>query len=529
LLIACVNVANLLLARGSRRRHELALRMSLGATRGAVVRQLLVESSIISLLGGVSGLSIAWAILVVVRTAMPPDVLPTEAEITLSVPVLLFALAACSSAGLLAGCAPAWHATRAALRDVIESGGRSVVGRRHGLRRALVALEFALALTLLAAAGATAQALARLILTDPGFRAERVQTFSVGVPDGMLPDPDAIERFHRALLARIEALPGVESAAVSIELPLLKYFYGQRVGIVGRDVPAGVEPPGAFVNMVSASYHRTYGIPILRGRAFTDRDVSSSTPVVIVNDAFVKRYFQGLDPLAVRITMPLSTRGDGLRNPPREWQVVGVSGAVRNDGPGAEPQPQVDVPYWQDPLASAMVGVRLRPGAPPVVPDARGILRTLGPDITMADVKTMDLVVSETMAGDRFHAMFLGAFAIAALLLASVGIYGVMSSVVAERTREIGLCLALGAAPRRIVARVMRDGMTSALAGTVMGLAGAWAAGRSIRGLVAGVEAADPVLWSTVAALLLATALAACGIPARRAAAVDPLVALRHE
>ena len=206
-----------------------------------------------------------------------------------------------------------------------------------------------------------------------------------------------------------------------------------------------------------------------------------------------------------------------------------MSGAVRNDGLGGDPLPQVDVPYWQDPLASAMVGVRLRPGAPPVVPEARAILRTLSPDLGMDDVKTMDLVVGETMAGDRFHAMFLGAFAIAALLLAAVGIYGVMSSVVAEQTREIGLCLALGAAPRWIVARVMRDGMTSAVAGTVMGLAGAWAAGQSIRGLVAGVEAADPVVWSTVAALLLATAMAACFIPARRAAAVDPLVALRHD
>jgi putative ABC transport system permease protein len=528
LLIACVNVANLLLARSAVRQHEIAVRRSLGATRAVIVRQLLTESAIIAAVGGVLGVLLAGALLAVVRSLMPAFTLPSEADIRLSVPVLLFAVAVCTAAGLAAGCAPAWQVSRTELKATLDTG-RAIAGRRGLLRRSLIVVEFALALTLLAAAGATVRAFARLVATDPGFRTERLLTFSLGVPDGRLPTVAHIERFHRDLQVRLGVLPGVESVAVSTDLPQIQFFYGQRVLVVGRPVAPGAQPPEAAVNMVSPSYYRTYGIPILRGRAFDDRDSTTSAPVAIVNQAFADRYLAGLDPLKVRLSMPPATRGDGKHLPPAEWQVVGVYGTVRNDGPNHDPVPQVDLPFWQDAFASAMIAIRLRQNAPPVMPDARAIVHTADPTVSISDVRMMESVVSESVSGDRFHAVLFTAFAGAALLLAIVGVYGVMSSVVQQRTREIGLRMALGAGPPRMLRDVLRDGMASALAGTVVGLAGAWASGRALSGLIYGVEPADPMLLAIVSLTLAGAAFAACLVPARRAAAVDPLVALRHD
>jgi putative ABC transport system permease protein len=523
-----VNVANLLLARSAARQHEIALRRSLGATRGAIIRQLLTESVILAAAGGALGVMLAAALLAVVRALMPAFTLPSEAEIRLSVPVLLFALGVCTAAGLVAGCAPAWQVSRAELKATLDAG-RSIAGRRGVLRRALVVVEFALALALLAAAGATVRAFARLVTTDPGFRAERLLTFAVGVPDGRLPTLAHIERFHRDLQARIAVLPGVESATVSTDLPQLQYFYGQRVEVVGRPVAPGVKAPEAAVNMVGPSYYRTYGIPILRGRGFDDRDTASSVPVAIVNQAFVDRYLAGLDPLTVRLSMPPATRGDGQHLPPAEWQIVGVYGTVRNDGPNNDPVPQVDVPFWQDAFASAMIAIRLGSDAPPVMPDVRTILRAADPAMSISDVRMMGRVVSASVEGDRFHTAFFAAFAIAGLLLAAIGVYGVMSSVVEQRTREIGLRLALGAGKSRVLGDVLRDGMGCAIAGALLGLGAAWLTGRALTGLIYGLEPADPLLLVVVTLTLAGAAFAACLLPARRAAAVDPLVALRHE
>jgi putative ABC transport system permease protein len=243
----------------------------------------------------------------------------------------------------------------------------------------------------------------------------------------------------------------------------------------------------------------------------------------------VRRYLPDVDALTARVLMSPSTRGDGKTPPPREWHIVGVSAQTRNAGPAHDPVPELVVPFWQDPWASAMVAVRATDDAPAVVPDVARIIRALDPDLTMSAVMTMDRVVSDAMAADRFYSALLGAFAAVALMLAAVGIYGVMSFVVAQQTREIGVRMALGAGRGQVLVQVLREGMTTALAGTAVGGLGAWFAGRAMQGMVYGVEATEPVLFIAVALLLLGAALVACLLPARRAASVDPMVALRQD
>ena len=471
LLIACANVANLLLARGAVRQRELAVRTSIGATPGAIVRQLLVESLLLGTAGGAVGVVLAVVLVKVIVALLPPYTLPPEAEIALSLPVLLFALGACAMAGIAAGCAPAWQASRVDLVESLKEGGYSAFGRRHGLRRALVVVEFALALTLLAGGGMALHALVRMLNTDPGFRTDRLLTFNLGVPDGRIPTLQQAEHFHRELLTRIGTLPGVVSSAVSTDLPQIRYFYGQPFEIVGRPIGDPANRRETYVNMVSPAYFETYGISIRRGRAFTDRDTADGVPVAIVNETFVRRYLPDVDPLTARVLMSPSTRGDGKTPPPREWHIVGVSAQTRNAGPAHDPVPELVVPFWQDPWASATVAVRVNDDAPAVVPDVARIIRALDPDLTMSAVMTMDHVVSDAMAADRFYSALLGAFAAVALMLAAVGIYGVMSFVVAQRTHEIGLRMALGAGRGQVLVQVLREGMTTALAGTAVGAA----------------------------------------------------------
>ncbi len=319
------------------------------------------------------------------------------------------------------------------------------------------------------------------------------------------------------------------SSAVSTDLPQFRYFYGQPFEIVGRPIGDPANRRETYVNMVTPAYFETYGISIRRGRAFTDRDTADGVPVAIVNETFVRRYLPDVDPLTARVLLSPSTRGDGKMPPPREWHIVGVSAQTRNAGPAHDPVPELVVPFWQDPWASATVALRVNDDAPAVVPDVARIIRALDPDLTMSAVMTMDHVVSNAMAADRFYSALLGAFAAVALMLAAVGIYGVMSFVVAQRTREIGVRMALGAGRGQVLAQVLREGMTTALAGTAVGGLGAWFAGRAMQGMVYGVEATDPVLFIAVALLLLGAALVACLLPARRAAAVDPMVALRQD
>jgi putative ABC transport system permease protein len=420
---------------------------------------------------------------------------------------------------------PAWQAARANLSDAIKEGGRSISGGRHLLRRTLVVVEFALALTLLAGGGMAAHAFIKTMTVELGFRTDHLLTLQLPVPRGRFSTPEEVEAFYRQLLDRTAAVPGVTSASISTGMPVRGTSFGGSFEIVGRPHdPAN--PPGGGVNMVTPQFFQTFGIRMLRGRPFTEQDRAGSVRVAIVNEPFVRLYLPDVDPLTARVRMRSYRYGDpspGLV----EWQIVGVYGEVKNAGPAGRSFPEIDVPFWQAPWPRTTMAVQTAGDALGVQQGLANILRTLEPDLPMSNVRTMEQVVSEATAADRFHTVLFAAFAAVALVLAAVGIYGVMSFVVAERTQEIGVRMALGAPRARVLHEVLREGMTTALVGTGLGAAGAWLVGLAMRGTINGVETFDPIAFVIVAGTLLGSALVACLVPARRAASVDPIVALR--
>ncbi len=529
LLIACANVANLQLARGTARQREIAMRASLGASPGQLFRQLLTESVVLAGIGGVLGVALAWVLMNVIMAMMPPFTLPSEADVRLNVPVLLFTLGISLLCGVLFGCAPAWQAGRANVNETLKEGGRSVGGARHRLRRALVVIEFALALTLLAGGGLAIHSLVKLGNVDLGFRSDHLLTFNLPVPQGSLKGNDAVNAFYLQLLDRMSAVPGVTAVSVSTGIPVNGTSFGMPFYIAGKPVDDPSKRPGAGFNMVSPDYYRTFGIRMARGRAFTDRDREGSQRVAIVNDVFVKRYLAGVDPLAQRLVIEQLIAGVTKLGPAVEWQIVGVYNSVRNGGPKDDGFPEIDVPFWQSPWPGAAIGVRTSGEPTAIHQSLAAVVRSIDPDLPMADVKTMDQLVHESLAGDRFNTTLFGTFAGVALLLAAVGIYGVMSFVVAQRTHEIGLRMALGAGRGRVLWQVMKEGMGTALGGVVLGSAGAYFVGRAMQGMVYGVGTMDPIAFSVVSATLLFAALLACLVPARRAVSVDPMTALRQE
>jgi putative ABC transport system permease protein len=528
LLIACANVANLLLARGTARRRELAVRASLGASQGTIVRQLLTESLLLALVGGGLGVALASGLVRAMMALMPAYALPPEADVRLNVPVLLFALVASVFCAILFGCVLGWRATRANLSETLKNAARSLGSGRDRLRRALVAGEFALALSLLAGAGLTVHGLFRLARVDLGFRTEGVLTFSLPVPEGRLTGTERINAFYRELLERVQAVPGVLSASVSTTMPVR----GATVGFMGFEVVGwptsdASDKPGALWSVVSPAYFETFGIRLVKGRAFTERDRAGALPVVIVNEAFVRRFLPDVDPLPRRLAMESFLPGQ-KRGPKLEWQVVGVCGDVRNADPKRARAPEIMVPFWHNPWPQVTVAVRTAGEPMGLREDLAAVIRSMDPDLPMADTRTMQEVVDASMAGDRFNTALFGAFATLALLLAAAGIYGVMSFVVGQRAQEIGLRMALGAGRARVFRDVLRVGMTTALLGTMLGSAGAWYVGRLMRGMVYGVGVVDPTAFLVATTTLLGAALVACLVPARRAASVDPMVALRQ-
>jgi putative ABC transport system permease protein len=531
LLIACANVANLLLARGTARQRELAIRAALGATRVSVVRQLLVESLVLAVAGGVLGTLLGFAIIETIVALMPPFTLPSETEITLSLPVLVFALVVCTLAGVAAGLAPAWQASRASAAETMKEGGRTVGDRRFGLRRGLVVVEFALALTLLAGGGMAVSALVRMMTVDLGFRAEDLTTFSVPVPRGRFTTAEQARIFYESVSDRIAALPGVAAASVSTGMPVQGVGFGRQIEIADARVADPAARRWTGVNMVTPSYHATFGISMRRGRVFVDTDRAGTRPVAIVNETFAAQFLAGREPVGQRIVMPPVTFGDGASSAPApiEWEIVGVQADAVNGAPGRPARAEVLVPFAQHPWPNATVAVRTMSGVAAPQAAIAEILRTIDPTLPMARVQSIEQTLSQSTAADRFYTVFFAAFAGVALVLAAVGIYGVMSFVVAQRTHEIGLRMALGGGRRQVLAQVLREGMMTALAGTALGAIGAGLIGGVLTGAIYGVDPGNPVTFAVVAATLLAAALVACLVPARRAASVDPMVALRQQ
>jgi putative ABC transport system permease protein len=530
LLIACANVANLLLARGTARQKEIAVRASLGATRVQLFNQFLTESLALAAIGGALGVGLAWALLQIIMAMIPQFALPSEADVRLNIPVLLFTLGATMLAGVLFGCAPALQAARLNLNETLKEGGRgSTSGGKNRVRHALVLAEFALALTLLAAAGLAIHSFWNLTHVDMGFKTDHILTFGLPMPAARLKGPEEIMAFYRQLLDRVQALPGITAASVSTGFPVQGTGFGMPFDIVGKPVADRSQRPGAGFNMVTPGFFSAFGIRISRGRAFTEADAAGGMPVAIVNSSFVKKYFPNVDPLTQRITVEQLIPGVTNLGPPIDWQIVGVYENVRNGGPRGDGFPEIDVPFAQSPWPGVSMAVRTASNPESMNKSLAAVIHSVDPDLPMADVKTMDHLMEESLGGERFGAVLFGGFAFVALCLAAFGIYGVMSFAVAQRTHEIGLRMALGAGEGQVLGLILKEGMTLGLIGLLIGLAGSYGIGRLMRGMWYGIGSMDPIAFSVVATVLMLSALLACYVPARRATQVDPMTALRQD
>jgi predicted permease len=527
LLIACANVANLLLARGATREKEVAVRSSLGAAPRHIVTQFLAESVVLASVGGAVGTGLAVALMKVIVSMMPAFTLPSEVDVRLSLPVLAFTVATAMLSGILFGCAPVVQALRQNVNDTLKEGGRSTVGSQSGLQRLLIVTEFALALTLLAGGGLAIQSLMNLSRVDPGFPTDRLLTFFLGVPQERLPDPDKILSFYERLQEKIGAVPGVQATTVATGGPLFGGF-GMAFDLAGQPRAQGSSRQNAAFLMVSPDYFKTYGLPIVKGRGFDAHDGPGSEKVAVVNETFVARHLKGKDPLRESLQVDRLTPGQSTVGEPVTWRIVGVVKDVRNRGLRNDVRPEIDVPFAQSPWPSARITIRTAHDPDAVRTSVGRIVQEMDPDLAAAGVRTVEEQIHESMSNDRFNAMMFATFAAVALLLAAIGIYGVMSFTVAQRSHEVGLRMALGADRTRVVALIMKDGMKTALLGTALGLVGAYVVGRAMQGMWFGVGVFDPGRFAAVAATLIGAAVLACYVPARRAASVDPLVALRE-
>jgi putative ABC transport system permease protein len=527
LLIACANVANLLLARGAARQREVAVRGSLGASPFDIAVQFLAESVVLALLGGVLGTALAVGLMKAIVVMMPAFTLPSEVDVRLSVPVLLFTFSCVLVSGVLFGCAPVWQALRSDVNSTLKEGGRSVASGRQRLQRVLVASEFALALTLLAGGGLAIQSLFNLSRVDVGFPTERLLIFSLNLPSQRYRSADGIRSFFDQVNERVAALPGVQSVSVATGGPLGGGF-GMAFNLTGEARIEGSGRLGTSFVMASPGFFKTYGLPIVRGRGFDERDVPGSERVAVVNEAFVARFLKGRDPLTKSVSIDSLVPGQTAIGAPLDWKIVGVVKDARNRGIRFDARPEVDVPFAQSPWNGARITLRTSSDPNALRPAIGKIVQELDPDLPVAGVRTIEQQLYESMSNDRFNVLMFGTFAGVALVLAAIGIYGVMSFVVAQRSHEVGLRMALGADRAEVVRLIVRDGMKTALLGTALGFAGAYYVGQAMKGLWFGVAEFDAVRFFAIAATLIATAALACYVPARRAATVDPLVALRE-
>ena len=530
LLIACANVANLLLARGTVRQREVAVRASLGATRSQLFRQFLTESVALAAIGAAVGVGLAWGFLQIILALMPPFTLPSEADVRLNIPVLLFTLAIAMLSGVLFGCVPAFQAIRLNLNDTLKEGGRTGFSAGHQrVRQALVVAEFSLALTLLAASGLAVHSFWNLTHVDMGFRTDHILTFSLPMPNDRLKAPEQITAFYNQLTERVQALPGITAVSVSTGMPPQGTSFGMPFDVVGKPAADRSHRPGAGFNMVAPGFFPTFGIRISRGRAFTPADIAGGLPVAVVNSTFVKRYFPSVDPLTQSISVEQLIPGVTSLGPPIRWQIVGVYENVRNGGPQGNGFPEIDVPFAQSPWPNVRMAVRTAGSPDNVSQSIAAVIHSADPDLPMADVKTMDQLLEQSVGGERFGAVLFGAFAVIALCLAAFGIYGVMSFTVAQRTHEIGLRIALGARHTQVLGLILKEGMALASSGLLIGFLGSLAIGRLMRGMWYGIGSLDPLAFSAVAAVLMISALFACYVPARHAMQVDPVAALRQD
>jgi predicted permease len=513
-LIACANVANLLLARGSVREREIAIRRAMGAGRSRIAMQMLVESLVLALAGGAGGVVLAYLWIGPLRTLSP---IPRVGDVTLDGTVLAFSVAVSVLTGLIFGLAPAWQSARG-LGSVLKDAGRSSVGGGgRWLRKALLVAEVALSIVLLIGAALLMRSFANVVNIDPGFRSDRILAFQVGVPRTSYPGPDEQLAFFDRLLARLRQTPGVESVGMSQDLPMRGTF-ALTFSVQGRAVAPGDEPTAQY-RAVTRDYFQTLAIPPVRGRTFAEREPAPM--VAVVDEAFAQRHFPEEDPIGRSIHIRNSR--DGL------YEIIGVVGEVRNAGLEAAAAPTIYVPFQQDVFSTTWVMVKTAEDPLQLAAAARLALRDVDPSLPAFAMTPLEDVVWQSVAERRFAMLLLVIFALVALFLAAVGLYGVVAYTVSQQTREIGLRMAMGAQRGDVLRMVLGGGMKLALIGVVLGMVGALSLAGLVASLLFGVTPFDPASYAGTAVLLLAVAAMACFVPARRAMRMDPLQALRHD
>ncbi len=526
LLVACANVANLLLARAAARQKEIALRVALGASRIRLVRQFLTESLLLAALGGVVGLLLSlWGVNLL--KAFIPENISQARDIAIDGSVLGFTLLVSLLTGLIFGLAPVSQASNFNLNETLKEGGRDSVSGRRGnrIRSILVVAEVAVSLVLLIGAGLLINSFLRLRGVDPGFRADNLLTMRVVLPETKYPDQARRASFYAELVRRVESLPGVQSAAVTNWIPLVKQGDSSGISIEGQPDPGPGQNPSAVTRVVSPHYFQTMGIELLQGRQLNEQDRSDSPRVIVIGETMARKFWPGEDPLGKRVTM------GGPADAPIPWlEVVGVVRDVRQFELAAEPKPQMYVPFEQPVFfrpSHLVLKTSVEPGG--LAAAVRKTVWEIDRDQPVSNIRTMGEVLSESIARQRFSMLLFGIFAAVALVLAAVGIYGVMSYSVAQRTHEIGIRMALGAQARDVLKLTVWRGLKLVLIGIVLGLAAAFALTRVMTSLLFGVSPTDPATLAVISVVLISVALLASYVPARRATKVDPMIALRYE
>ncbi len=529
LLIACANVANLMLARAAARQKEVAIRTALGADRWSLVRQLLTESVLLACIGGAVGLVVAYASIRGL-VAMNPGNIPGIAALAIDARVVLFTLVISLATGVLFGLVPALQTSRENLHVTLKEGGRSGTADRGGqlMRRVLVVSEVALALTLLTGGGLLVKSFARLQGVDPGFNSTSVLTFGLALPASRYRTDTAQSVFYSSVIPRIAQVPGVRAAGATSVMPFGGSWSTGSFNVEGFVVPPNTNSPWGDIRIVAGNFFATLQIPVLRGRVFDQSDAITSPRAVVVDDEFVRRFYKtGEEPIGKRIYFGAAATTDSTKF----FTIVGVVGHTKHEGLDATPRVQVYFDEAQAPfnVNSMQVAVRTSGDPKTYVSAIRGAIHEIDRDMPMSKVNTLDVMVDNSMGQRRLSTVLLGVFAGLALLLASIGIYGVMSYTVAQRTRELGVRVALGASRQSVLGLVMRQGVTITLIGVVIGLVGAFGLTRLIATQLFSVRATDPATFATVTVVLVAVAIAATLVPALRATRIDPLTALREE
>ena len=523
LLIACANVANLLLARAAGRQKELAIRASLGAGRWRVIRQLLTESLLLAVVGGVLGLILAY-LGVRFMISVNENLIPRANEVGIDGRVLFFTLGVSILTGVFFGLVPALQSSKADLHETLKEGGRSGVAHaRRLLRNSLVVFEVTSAIVLLIGAGLLIRSFQRVQEVNPGFNPNNLLVMQVSLPGTKYTQPAQIDGFFQKILEDLRALPGVKSVGLSTNVPLSGSNSSGSFTIEGRVVPPGQMSPWGGRWAVGANYFQTMNIPLIRGRYFDDRDVIDAPGVAIIDEAMARKFWPDEDPIGKRITF------EGGQANPRWREIVGIVGKVKHRGLDGESPVQYYFPHRQRPFSSVFLVLRTTADPSSLTPQIRAAIQSADKELPIFRVTTMERMVADSMAQRRFSTTLLGIFAVVALALAAVGLYGVMSYTVAQRTHEIGIRMALGADASRVLMMVVRQGLMLVIIGVVAGLIAAYGLTRLMASLLFGVGATDPLTFALLPGVLIFVALLACYIPARRATKVDPIVALRYE